>query len=975
MYPGLTLPLLVLLTGAALLLLWVAFRLPFLRRLAWRQVRRRPAEAALVIVGSMLGTAIIVGSLVVGDTLNASVRTVAHTTLGPIDERVVSVNPTQGAAVAARLASLAGSPDIDGVLSAHVDHAAALVDSGGQRRAEPRALVWDFDPVSARRFDSALKRVDPGPGQTVINSDLAQSLKASVGTRITLYLYGRSTTFSVVGVVPTVGVAGAGLGATANRNAFVAPGTLMAAWKSSHVTTPPATVTLVSNRGGVESGSKLTSAVTAQIRTALGNLTRTGNGVDTPKKDVLDAATQTGNSLGSLFLFIGSFSILAGMLLLINIFTMLAEDRKSQLGMMRAIGMKRSRLVGSFMLEGVIYAIASGLLGVFVGIGIGRGVAFIAAKIFSGWSVDENPLRLTFAVTWTSLFNGFALGLIIAIATVLLTSVRISRFNVIAAIRDLPSKRGSRQRRRVIAISTLGAAVCGLLAVPAVVNSAGAATYLLPAMVCFLLTPLLHQWFSTKTVNNTVAGLVLVWTLTANLFRPRVYDNSSTATYVVLGTLLAISAVVLLMENQGIVLWPVRRFARRPNENGLAIRLAIAYPLAQRFRTAATLAMYALVVLVLVLIGEIGGIIKGSVDSISQQASAGYALRIDYNASTPIPDLGKTLKSGQLAAEITDVAPLVSATARSTDPGHRTTQQLQAIAVGVPSKAIRTMAFDNRLRTLGSDASVWAALNSSDRYVVVDAFFGATGGPNGKFFAAGDTLRLTDPRTGQTQTKVIAGVLKHGIAFYGGGAAAGAFPVVMSDSAVRREFGAGAQQNSALIATKAGAADGEVASQLQTQFLHSGLVATSIKGTVRRMFDANASFFELMQGFLGLGLAVGITGLGVVMVRAVRERRRTIGVLRALGFRAAAIERSFLIESSIVALEGIVVGAVLGVLTTWLLYQNSASFNGLDAPFPVLWGTIFVLVVGTWLASVLVTLSPARRAARILPALAVRVSD
>ena len=51
---------------------------------------------------------------------------------------------------------------------------------------------------------------------------------------------------------------------------------------------------------------------------------------------------------------------------------------------------------------------------------------------------------------------------------------------------------------------------------------------------------------------------------------------------------------------------------------------------------------------------------------------------------------------------------------------------------------------------------------------------------------------------------------------------------------------------------------------------------------------------DLSDGFLALGLLIGICGLGVVMVRAVRERRRTIGVLRALGFRAKTVERSFL---------------------------------------------------------------------------------
>lgn len=130
-----------------------------------------------------------------------------------------------------------------------------------------------------------------------------------------------------------------------------------------------------------------------------------------------------------------------------------------------------------------------------------------------------------------------------------------------------------------------------------------------------------------------------------------------------------------------------------------------------------------------------------------------------------------------------------------------------------------------------------------------------------------------------------------------------------------------------------------------------------------------------MQGFLALGLGVGITGLGVVMVRAVRERRRTLGILRALGFRARTVRRSFLWESAFIAVEGIVLGSLLGVLTTWLMYSNSAAFEGLEGGFPVEWTSICVLAAATFVASLLATTGPARRAAAIRPALAVRVSE
>ena len=87
--------------------LFVLVRKPVLRRLALRNAVRRPRETALVILGSLLGTAIMTGSFVVGDTFNSSIRRMAYEQLGPVDE-IVSANGL--AAGAAR--SRRGSPDL-----------------------------------------------------------------------------------------------------------------------------------------------------------------------------------------------------------------------------------------------------------------------------------------------------------------------------------------------------------------------------------------------------------------------------------------------------------------------------------------------------------------------------------------------------------------------------------------------------------------------------------------------------------------------------------------------------------------------------------------------------------------------------------------------------------------------------------------------------------------------------------------------
>ena len=82
--------------------------------------------------------------------------------------------------------------------------------------------------------------------------------------------------------------------------------------------------------------------------------------------------TDKEHNFARLFGLIGGFTVVAGVLLLINIFVMLAEERKSELGTLRALGFTRRHLVRVFGIEGTAYSIAAAALGALAGIGVGR---------------------------------------------------------------------------------------------------------------------------------------------------------------------------------------------------------------------------------------------------------------------------------------------------------------------------------------------------------------------------------------------------------------------------------------------------------------------------------------------------------------------------------------------------------------------------------------------------------------------------
>jgi len=970
MYPNLT-PFLVGLGGAGLLVaVAMAARGPLTRRLALRQLNRRRAEAALVVAGSVLGTAIIVGSLVVGDTLDFSFKQGAYQTLGVVDEVVSSPDPAQGQEAARRLEALAGDPAIDGLLTVRRHGAAAVKGAKG----EPRATLLELDLGAAARFEgpgSPLAGPAPGPGRVVLSDTLAGALDARAGDRVTFYLDGRPVELQVARVVPARGLAGFG-----DHGAFVDPGTVLAA--AARAGAGPETLTLVSNAGGVEGGAAATDQVTGKLQAALGPLARQGTAVDTPKRELLDQAEAVGAEFGALFLFIGSFAIIAGVMLLVNVFVMLAEERKAELGMLRAVGMRRGRLVRGFVIEGTVYALVASALGVAAGLGVGRAVVAVTARIFEGFASDGDP-GLVFTVTPTSLVNGFAAGFLIGFLTVALTSLRISRVNIIAAIRDLPPEAGRRLKRRWVLASTLAAAGFGAAAVVAIADSQGVGTYLYPTLAVAALCPLLVRLAPRRAVYTGASLAVLGWGLLANTVRPEVFDDGSTATFVVLGVVLTFSAVLLVSQNQELLLRLGRPLLARPSAAGLSARLAVAYPVARRFRTGATLSMYGLVVFTLVLISVLGSVIDSGVNGAVAEASGGYALRVDYHPSAAADDPGRQLAGGRFAGRVAGVAPLASGEARvSGVPG--APKPVPATVVGATPALAEHGLFplDDRLARLGGDdRAVWRAVLADPRYVVLDQYLGQEeGGMGAVTYRPGDTLTVTDPGTGRQERKTIAGILADSTAFAGvDGHDGGGSPLVMAAAGLREQFGARARPSAALLALAPGTSDRDLAADLQGEFLPKGLVATRLRYLVERDFAANRSFFQLLQGFLALGLVVGVAGLGVVMIRAVRERRRTIGVLRALGFPARVVRRAFLLESSFVACEGILLGAALSIVTSYLLFRNDSDLQATGVPFPIPWMSIGLLVAATAAASLAATTWPAGKAARIRPAVALRIAD
>lgn len=943
-------------------------RRPMLRRLALRDALRRRSETMLVIAGGLLGTAIITGSFIVGDTLDSSIRVTATTKLGPVDEGISVPDARRAAEIASDVEALE-DPRIDGVLTMLRAAASLSIERGDETLAEPSAQLVEVDFGAARSFGddpaaTGIRGPTPGPGEVALSEDLAETLDAEPGDEVTASLYGENVSLEVVRLLPRLGVAGFWTGfESRSPNAFVVPGTLADLVGS----TPPKGVrlpissVLVSNRGGVEEGAALSDEVAGLIRERVTG-TLDALRVETYKQDVLDAAEEQGDMFSELFLGIGSFAVVAGVLLLVNIFVMLAEERKSQLGMLRAVGLRRSDLVRSFYIQGGIYSVPSGLLGALLGVGVGYAIVVVAAPIFGG--IGDFSLDLRFSMEPASIVTGFCTGVVISLLTVFGTSLRISRINIIRAIRDLPDPKHEKVRTSTLVAGSLGAAAAAGWFVAGLASENGWPGLLLgPPLFAFALLPLLRRMVARRVAVLGVALVSLAWGIFGNaVLGGRIFDGGDIFVFVLQGVLLNVAGVVLLSQTQENLENVLHRFAA----GSLALRLGLAYPLARRVRTGLTLGMFSLVVFTMVFIAVLARIFGGQVEDTARREGGGYDILVDSAASNP-PDLAavEAVEGVEGAAPLdygTAVFTLPDAPGDAGDASPWTVTGIdESFVDGGPP------ALEERAPAFSTDEEAWRALLDDPDAVIVPEFFGVEGGgPQGTVVEIGDRLGVTNPLTGASAIKEIVAVAGNDFAFSG---------AYMTKTEEFRELLESSVTASRFYVVAEGSeADARrTASRLQGELVENGVEAVTFRTRVEEFGRVNLQFLRLMQGYLALGLLVGIAGLGVVMVRAVRERRRQIGVLRSLGFLPRMVRRAFLLESGFTAIEGILLGTVLSLVTASQLVANGDFGQGVEFEIP--WTDVTVLCAVSLGAALLATTWPARQASRIPPAVALRVED
>jgi putative ABC transport system permease protein len=403
-----------------------------------------------------------------------------------------------------------------------------------------------------------------------------------------------------------------------------------------------------------------------------------------------------------------------------------------------------------------------------------------------------------------------------------------------------------------------------------------------------------------------------------------------------------------------------------------ALKMGIAYPLSNRFRTGMTIAMFSLIIFSLVTFSAVNANFEELFTG--EDGDGGYQVVTTTNEDSEVGSVTDVLAEVD-APVLNDIEATASVSTfrgihlvKTFDGDYRDYPLIAADAdfFAAPTK------LDSRASTFESDEAVLAAVASDSSLALIDTTaldgfnrFDVQIDPdieNDKFEPF--QIVVQDTMTGTTRTLTVVGVWASRLTdVYISG--------VYVNEAAYTEISGPPNFNRTYLALKDGTDAKGAARSIEAALATDGVQAESVRKLIDDVTAQDRAFTRMFQGFMALGLFVGIAALGVIAFRSVVERRQQIGMLRAIGYQTESVSMTFILESAFVAMMGILSGVVGGVIISRNLF-TTGQFSDAGVDFTMPWGEVIVFVTLAAIVSLFMTWWPSRSAAQVPVADALR---
>ena len=729
------------------------------------------------------------------------------------------------------------------------------------------------------------------------------------------------------------------------------------------------------------------------------------------KLDALEQAEASSGVLSAMFLVFGSFTIAAGILLIITIVTMMIDVRQKEYATVRALGMTRSDLRYTTMVEGSIAATVGCAIGSLIGVGLAWVIGIGFSTVFANAGADV----FSFHVDISSLLAGWFWGFHIAMMTLYGSALWSSRMIIVHALKNVP-QRVPKHVPWGLYLFIIGALALVLFSTgfffiggDLLAHSAwiilGCAVVLFICPILFWIVPVFRAKRTSEGSLPTyreaprrtigfIGVLLLVWTGLPSWIDPvRSGLTPNEFSFIIIGLVQVFAGVLVLAALAPLMIRSALRLASF--KSGAVVPVALSYPLHKPLRTAVVMGMFSITVFSVIVLSGYTLQFENYSSNFVEESEGEFELMLSSARSRPL-QLESPVSEWDLQNTDVNQIDAVGRVYRAqafieNNEGERSPYILRGVDRDFSEHGgLPLHLWDSSLGQSSEEA--WLNMQKQGDVVFVDASFGlesSLDGTNVGIFAikVGENITIIDSQQPSHRREVmVGGILEQSSYLFSAGIWMPAEPVIeqydgsltrvyvsVSDDAqpspdfdtdeVRYFSAAGKTSSEREAAT-------ELAERLRLDLEKDGVDVSLIAEDVALIQALVLSILALFEGYLAIGLMIGIAGIGVVTYRSVSERRKHIGMLRALGFTRGMVARVHLIEVGWVSLLGIINGIVVGMMFHVGLHSAIWESEGADLVLP--WTTVFWVFFGGVFLVYLATLIPVRAVSKIQPSEALR---
>jgi len=941
----------------------IALRRPLYARIALREATRRPWQSALVVAGLMIGSGAILVSQTIQNSTDDSLIAGAFQSWGRVDLTVGAPDNSYFDPSVAQ--TLADDPQVRrsaGGVQAGVELVGSVADlDRGSNNAFTRVI--GFDPVTQPAFgrfrlvDGAqTSGEDLKSGEVLIGQSLARAIAARVGDHLRVSI-GQPNGDSKTGDVAVAGVlAPSGPGSYGLRPAVFAPAETMAGLIGTHRDNIIRIAAPGNGQAELDAGHRLVPLVAGALRTAAEASQLQVR--EAKAEDVLAARQQQdpGNATSGITNVLSGVVLLAGLVLVVNLMATLVEERRPRLAVLRALGLTRLGLIAALSTEGAIYSLVAAALGIVPGLLVSWALVAVTVRGTGGVGAGSGialgrDLQVQLSVRPASVALAIAAGAVLTLAGVVLAAVLRSGMTIAAAIRDLPEPgnmaRASRSRR----LFQLGLVVASLVALlnpaPAV---PGVPLRTLGGVGLIALASVAMRGRMPERVRLTGLGLALTaWAFVglAIAFSTSTSQSAGIDLFLAipvtaLGLSLAVVSNVRLLETIASVTGDASGRLRG------TLRLSLAYLIRRPLRASLTVGTLAMLLSVIVLYNVF---IANFANQMRQSGA-----RAPYDISVSMPAQRSMVLPPTLQAQVATFLSIptrsylgsvqVSSPAGTPALWHQERLSLYELTPELVRNPPMGSGMTNRRRQFRNDASAWRSVQNDPGWVFWTRF--------------NTDVRLTFVGPSGSVTRSVAGDFGDPI-----------LDGIIGSSQALAPFGNLPLGTTVLVKAKPGVDPHALATQIRQALLPEGAEVTTIPDLLRQRLVAFELFASVPVLFMRMGIVIGILSLAILALRAVVQRRRSIGVLRALGYRRGEVVAGVVTEAALTTTCGVVVGVVTGIVAAYLYLNWSVTATPFGIDVGSLAGTLGLIYAAVLLA----TVGPALAAARTPPAQALRLQE